>query len=199
MPFKTPPKYYAAWRAMKGRCYNSRHKSFADYGGRGITVCARWLHSYANFESDMGPRPPGHSLDRIDNDASYSPENCRWSDRRTQQRNRRVTVRLVIEGRSYLAVDLSDRSDLKRDTIIHRAKQGLPMDEVMSPERRVYHPGLALGGAANGKRQNARTHCANGHAFSQENTSYSKEGWRRCRACHRNAETRRRERRRASS
>jgi len=73
---------------------NPGHKSFADYGGRGITVCERWELSFANFLADMGSRPsPGHQIDRVDNNKGYSPDNCRWAVRTVNMRNRRTTVR----------------------------------------------------------------------------------------------------------
>jgi len=82
---------YAAYHAMLQRCTNARHKSFADYGGRGIAVCARWQESFENFLADMGERPDGMSLDRIDNDRGYEPGNCRWATDAVQVQNRRST------------------------------------------------------------------------------------------------------------
>lgn len=74
---------------MKQRCYNPNNDRFQSYGARGITVCERWLNSFTNFLADMGERPPGLTLDRKDTNGNYSPDNCVWSDDRTQLHNRR--------------------------------------------------------------------------------------------------------------
>lgn len=81
---------YISWRGMKSRCINKDDPDFHNYGGRGIKVCDRWLVSFENFLEDMGERPKGMTLDRIDSDGNYEPSNCKWATNVEQQLNRRV-------------------------------------------------------------------------------------------------------------
>lgn len=82
---------YKSWTAMKERCLSPNHHNYPRYGGSGITVCDRWLESFENFHADMGDRPAGMTLDRIDGDGPYSPDNCRWAGAAQQSRNRKST------------------------------------------------------------------------------------------------------------
>lgn len=90
---------YRAWEAMKNRCRNPNYFLFFRYGGRGIKVCERWLHSYDNFVGDLGERPtPQHSLDRINNDGDYEPSNCQWATKFEQSNNRRNVYTITLDG-----------------------------------------------------------------------------------------------------
>lgn len=85
---------YAVWRTMLARCQNPNNHAYQHYGARGIKVCDRWQgeQGFPNFLADMGPRPEGYYIDRIDNDGGYEPSNCRWADASTSTRNRSITV-----------------------------------------------------------------------------------------------------------
>ena len=148
MPFKNPHPLYSIWQGMLRRCDNPRFKQWADYGGRGIYVCDRWKEKgtgFQNFVADMGDRPQGYSLDRINNEIGYTPENCKWSSKKDQQRNQRVTRKVIIEGKEYIAADLADQCGMKTDTIVERAKKLTTLEEICNPQRRVFKEGLAIG------------------------------------------------------
>jgi hypothetical protein len=81
---------YKTWGNIKTRCYNKNREEYKNYGGRGITVCDRWLSSFENFYKDMGHKPtPSHSIDRINVNGNYEPDNCKWSTRKEQANNKR--------------------------------------------------------------------------------------------------------------
>ncbi len=120
-------KAYTAWQSMKKRCLNTKHPAYANYGGRGIEICPEWME-FSNFLRDMGQPEDGMQLDRIDNDGSYNPTNCRWASQKTQANNRRTNV--VIDGMTLAqAADLSGHSIQVLSWRIY--KMGMTLEKAM--------------------------------------------------------------------
>jgi hypothetical protein len=116
---------------MKGRCNSRNHTEFSRYGGRGITVCERW-NSFELFLEDMGKRPSGSSIDRIDVNGNYCPENCKWSTAKEQARNKRNNVVLTIDGESKTVAEWCENPSAARDkTIYKRVKIGWSAKEAV--------------------------------------------------------------------
>lgn len=114
---------YMSWRAMVERCTNAKSISFPNYGGRGITVCERWL-TYANFLADMGRKlTPKHTIDRIDSNGNYCPENCRWADRATQNRNSRRNVRFTLGERTATLAEWAREIGIHQVTLRQRVRE----------------------------------------------------------------------------
>jgi hypothetical protein len=100
---------YMVWIGLRSRCNNKRSKDYANYGGRGIKVCARWDSDFMAFLADMGPRPSGeHSVERSDNNGDYEPTNCYWGTRVEQSNNRRTNVRVIFGGRELSMKEYAD-------------------------------------------------------------------------------------------
>lgn len=91
-------KMFRKWEGIKSRCYNKDDINYRLYGARGIRVCKRWRSSFADFYADVGDPPARHSLDRLDNDGDYSPENCKWMTDEEQQNNRRNNRNITYDG-----------------------------------------------------------------------------------------------------
>lgn len=131
---------YRAWEGMKARCdVRTRNASYRKrYVDRGIRVCDRWLSSFADFIKDMGRRPVGMtSIDRIDNDRSYEPGNCRWASREDQQRNLSSNVLLTVDGLTLPVAAWATRAGLSRSTVLRRYRAGLaPAECIASTDRR---------------------------------------------------------------
>ena len=111
-----PTPTYNSWQAMKKRCYDEKHQKFSRYGGRGIIVCDRWIDSFENFLEDMGVRPEDKTLDRKNLDGNYTPDNCIWSDMKTQCRNRSTTkltvdevkrIKILLRNKTYLQKEIA--------------------------------------------------------------------------------------------
>jgi hypothetical protein len=113
---------YRLWIDMRRRCYQAHRPDYRRYGARGIYVCDRWRESFENFFADMGHRPDGHTLDRIDNDGPYGPENCRWVPNKVQGRNRRTNRLLSIFGETMTLVEAAERYGIDQGTVGSRLR-----------------------------------------------------------------------------
>ena len=173
---------------MIQRCTNPENKSFARYGGRGITVCARWLGSFAAFVEDMGPRPAGGTIDRVDVDGNYEPANCRWASRMVQARDilgerhwaaklsndsvfaiaRQLEIGVFSQTQlaQWFGVSPSTITDIRKGRTQTRGSGGT--DAAVVAEARP--------------PKSAITHCPQGHPYDEINT-YLYRGSRRCRKC----------------
>lgn len=122
---------YNRWVCMIQRCKNPKNKSFHNYGGRGISVCRRWM-TFDNFYLDMGDPPPGTSLDRIDNNGDYNPSNCQWSDVHAQQNNRRNNRMMTVNGTTKTFAQWVDGDILRRARIEYRLRHGWTVEKAIN-------------------------------------------------------------------
>lgn len=114
---------YRIWIAMKSRCYDPKSTGFHNYGGRGIKVCGRWLHSFSAFLVDMGTRPtPKHTIDRKNNDGNYESGNCRWATRAEQAHNRRK-LSVCRNGHEFTAANTYYEGSVRRCRTCRLANQ----------------------------------------------------------------------------
>lgn len=170
-------KTFRSWAEMKTRCQNVNRERFKHHGGRGIKVCERW-QKFENFYADMGERPPGKTLDRIDNDGHYEPANCRWATPAEQARNTRRTVKITINGETKCQSDWSREFGISLSTVRTRVKAGWPWELALAtPPRSV----------PKGKESEVdseiliRICCECGEAVEEK--SRGTEGWTICLSC----------------
>lgn len=134
---KRPPEY-SVWIGMKDRCRNKNSTNYKNYGGRGITVCDRWMNSFVNFLSDMGHRPSSkHEIDRINTNGNYEPCNCRWASRSQNQRNKRNNRMLVYDGISLPVSQWADKLGIPARILRGRIRIGWPDYLVISTPQRT--------------------------------------------------------------
>ena len=123
---------YIAWAGMVERCYRKNSIGYANYGGRGIAVCDRWRKSFETFLEDMGKKPSwAESIDRIDNDRGYEPENCRWTVRRVQNRNKRDCRMLRVGDFFGCIVEASERFGISEQTLASRLARGMSDEDAV--------------------------------------------------------------------
>lgn len=128
---------YTSWHTMKQRCQNPRNTHYRNYGGRGITVCERW-QSFWKFLADMGTRPQGMTLDRINNSLGYRPQNCRWASRKEQAQNTRIVRKYTALGVTATMSQWADRLGMDRDSLRLRFRRGWSVQRaLLTPPRRT--------------------------------------------------------------
>jgi len=143
----TDTKEYIVWESMRARCRNQNRQDFKNYGGRGIKVCDRWLNSFEDFIEDMGFCPEGLTIERIDNDGNYSPENCRWGTRKEQALNRRSNRVLVYRGISKTVSEWAEMLNVERGAIVHRLGRGWSIEDALEkPFENKKHKLIAFNG-----------------------------------------------------
>lgn len=122
---------FGVWYSMKQRCEDPNHRAYRNYGGRGISVCPEWSASFESFWRDMGPTyHSGLDLDRINNNKGYSPQNCRWAERKTNARNRRV-CRIIDTPFGQMTVsELCEKTGIGETTMLYRLDHGWPTESL---------------------------------------------------------------------
>lgn len=130
---------YETWTQMRRRCLNPHHKDFSRYGGRGITICPRWIKSFAAFYNDMGPKPNRYySINRIDNDGPYNRENCEWATVKKQASNRASSRFITHNGRTLTVSEWSDELGIPAKRIFQRIYQGCTPHEALTLPRHFH-------------------------------------------------------------
>ena len=117
-------RLYSVWQNIKGRCHRPEHKFYQYYGARGIEVSQEWRESFEQFIFDMGERPDGMTLERIDNNRGYSKENCRWATRKEQSNNTRANRRIEHDGMSLTITEWAIKLGIHRNTLNERLRSG---------------------------------------------------------------------------
>lgn len=122
---------YSVWKGMKNRCYNPNSRNYHRYGGRGIKVCDRWLgdDGFSNFLNDIGKRPNGYTIERVDYDGDYAPENCEWIPASEQSRNRSTVIWLTIDGVKDTFSGQCRRFGINKSIAHNRHKRGWDMEK----------------------------------------------------------------------
>lgn len=139
-----PTPTYVTWQSMRQRCNNPYAASYSAYGGRGIKVCPEWDSSFPKFLSDMGKRPEGCTLDRIDVNGDYCKSNCRWATVKEQALNMRVTTLLEFNGEIDSINGWAKRLGITWQMIKYNYEHGLPLDHRFKAKRDALYRGKTL-------------------------------------------------------
>lgn len=122
---------YRTWDKMIQRCTNTQHRAFIHYGGRGITICRRWF-TFSNFLADMGDRPIGMTIERINNDGNYEPANCRWATRTEQMNNTRSNRHITWKGITYTFAELCRAVNIDVWVLRNRLMRGASLETAIN-------------------------------------------------------------------
>jgi hypothetical protein len=128
---KRNSKEYGIWCSIKARCFNTNNHAYKNYGGRGISMCRRWLN-FNNFLKDMGKCPVGYSIDRIDVNGNYTAENCRWATPKEQSRNTRFNVLITHNGKSQCIAAWAEELNIPYKLLYQRIRRGLTIEETLT-------------------------------------------------------------------
>lgn len=141
-------RMYQLWAGMKARCYRKTSPDYPQWGGRGISVCPQWRDSFEQFLADMGDRPKGATLDRIDNDGNYEPGNCRWASRKEQNRNRRDNLQLTMNGETRCVNEWAEHLGIDASTFRARIRRGWSIEKAAKVPIATQERIIEVGGEA---------------------------------------------------
>jgi len=127
---------YSTWRHMKNRCLNKNYPKYNHYGGKGVVVCERWLNSFEDFLNDMGERPVGMTLDRINNDGNYEPDNCRWATNIQQLNNTSKNKYIMYKDQTLTLSEWSRVLGLNYELIKSRLLNGWSIEKTFTTPKR---------------------------------------------------------------
>jgi len=130
---------YSCWAHMLQRCNNHKDSEFHNYGARGITVCQRWC-DFRNFLADMGEKPKGRSIERINNAKGYRPGNCVWATPAQQQRNTRRNIRVQVDGETLVLMDAAQRLGISANALYQRIYRGWSGDRLLERKHKPNDP-----------------------------------------------------------
>lgn len=168
LPGRRDPAY-GSWWGMRRRCSEPTHISYANYGGRGISICERWM-KFDNFFEDMGPRPIGMTLERKDRNGNYEPGNCVWATKHVQNSNKSTNKIVEVSGVSGTVSDVAQALGKNRMRVYKRLSTGHSLDVAFSDQK-------LIGGPAK------KSHCKYGHALTPDNLYWYGKNQRACRTC----------------
>lgn len=123
---------YLAWRGMKSRCLNPKHRAYHRYGRKGVIICDEWINSFESFYNDMGEKPKGLTLDRINGNKGYFKENCRWATYKQQARNMKCNRIIEYKGERKTLAEYAEKFGLNPTTLLYRIKANWPIEKALT-------------------------------------------------------------------